>query len=1085
MGIGPFFRRACRPKKLRAHCILGLALLWSSPAGAQVPGRNVNMVSGTKWPEGDPFLERQNEPSIAASTRNPLHLVAGANDYRSVDLAGVPGSNEHGDAWLGIFKSFDGGQTWISTLLPGCKYLSAQCTIKPTAPFAGTYDAASDPVVRAGTNGLFYYSGIAFQRNQSAGVVFVARYVDNNNKENGDPIEYLGTSVVSSGNHQQFLDKPWIAVDVPRPGALTCNVNGESFLGGNVYISYAKFPVVDESHAAILFSRSRDCGITWSAPIQITDNSASNQGATFAIDPNSGTIYLAWRRFSQSAGSILVAKSTNGGVSFQPPVTVANLTAFDQSTSKISFRTNAYPSLTVDGDGRVYVAWSDRVGPVGAGGCGSGPCARIVVSSSTDGTAWSNPQLADPYPSEGHQWMPALTFSGGNLMLVYYDSRDDHRQGVLVCPQGRTCISTADYVEVLEPVRSDSPASVFTPDIADTPDLERRHTIDVRVTQSPPGATLNFSYPSVQISQYLFGSSTKPGASHSIDQLRFNVPNLPMFDSGTEAFLGDYIDITPTPTFIPVVTGTRTIWRYNLGVATGAVVQATWTDNRDVIPPPDLNWQEYTPPEAQTQSVFNPKERTPACSPKLTGDRNQNIYTSRIAAGVVAGSPGNTKPLSETLERGFVVFVENTSSVTKAYRLSIPPDQQPPGGLASFESKFVSPTVMPQLDVAIAPFSSISRTVFVTSADQHARVTVNVNEINALHGSPLSGPGTQTTIQLNPDLTNPDLTNPDLTNPNQTSTGVQSVEIYNPDLTNLGLDNPDLTNPDLTNPDLTNPDLTNPDLTNPDLTANGSPNPDLTNPDLTNPDLTNANITTPDLTNGSISDTFWIITNNGNTAAAYSVKLLLRGKVPPGVALQLLLYKVHTTPAAKDCTVVERPDNQLIANILNPVFSSRSDLNNPDLTNGAVTNATLSLAPGETARIDLRTAVPTKKVVFDPENAVTTVAVAQNANTNSGTIIPPLAASHITILNTGLPTGAQGLPYAATLTAAHSSGVSIKWAVAVGALPPGLTLNAQTGLISGTPNTLGTFPFTVTASDANNPSDADSIKLAITVVIFR
>ena len=27
---------------------------------AQIPGRNVNMVAGTKWPEGDPFLQRQN-----------------------------------------------------------------------------------------------------------------------------------------------------------------------------------------------------------------------------------------------------------------------------------------------------------------------------------------------------------------------------------------------------------------------------------------------------------------------------------------------------------------------------------------------------------------------------------------------------------------------------------------------------------------------------------------------------------------------------------------------------------------------------------------------------------------------------------------------------------------------------------------------------------------------------------------------------------------------------------------------------------------------------------------------------------------
>ena len=77
------------------------------------------MVSGIGWTNGDPFLERQNEPSLAVSTRNKLHLFGGANDYRSVDLAGLAGQSERADAWLGVFNSFDGGQAWQSTLLPG------------------------------------------------------------------------------------------------------------------------------------------------------------------------------------------------------------------------------------------------------------------------------------------------------------------------------------------------------------------------------------------------------------------------------------------------------------------------------------------------------------------------------------------------------------------------------------------------------------------------------------------------------------------------------------------------------------------------------------------------------------------------------------------------------------------------------------------------------------------------------------------------------------------------------------------------------------------------------------------------------
>jgi hypothetical protein len=93
------------------------ALVFASSASAQVAGQNVNMVSGTSWPGGDPFLQRQNEPSMAVSTRNPMHILAGANDYRTVDLETVlSGGQETGDSWLGLFKSFDGGLTCGQTI---------------------------------------------------------------------------------------------------------------------------------------------------------------------------------------------------------------------------------------------------------------------------------------------------------------------------------------------------------------------------------------------------------------------------------------------------------------------------------------------------------------------------------------------------------------------------------------------------------------------------------------------------------------------------------------------------------------------------------------------------------------------------------------------------------------------------------------------------------------------------------------------------------------------------------------------------------------------------------------------------------
>ena len=39
----------------------------STASFAQFAEQNVNMVAGTQWPGGDPFLRQQNEPSFAVS----------------------------------------------------------------------------------------------------------------------------------------------------------------------------------------------------------------------------------------------------------------------------------------------------------------------------------------------------------------------------------------------------------------------------------------------------------------------------------------------------------------------------------------------------------------------------------------------------------------------------------------------------------------------------------------------------------------------------------------------------------------------------------------------------------------------------------------------------------------------------------------------------------------------------------------------------------------------------------------------------------------------------------------------------------
>jgi hypothetical protein len=226
------------------------------------------------------------------------------------------------------------------------------------APVLKGYAAGADPVVRTGSNGMFYYAGIAFTRSSPAkSVVFVSRFMDNNNEENGDPIKYLGTTAVANGTDTTFVDKPWMAVDVPRAGAGTCSVLSpqavgpaiqQTFAAGNIYVAYTTFAGDSQPPSQIQFSRSTDCGATWSTPIVLSDATV-NQGATLAIDPATGTVFVAWRRFQTKnlSDAILVARSTDGGQTFTSPTLVATISPFDQGTTDFSFRTNAYPTMAV------------------------------------------------------------------------------------------------------------------------------------------------------------------------------------------------------------------------------------------------------------------------------------------------------------------------------------------------------------------------------------------------------------------------------------------------------------------------------------------------------------------------------------------------------------------------------------------------------------------------------------------------------------------------------------------------------------------------------------------------------------------
>src|SRR5262245_50699353 len=149
--------------------------------------------------KGDLYLQRQLEPTIAISTRNPNNLAAFYIDYRSVNFSSDVNTGEElaseaapSEANIGFSRSRDGGLTWTGAYLPG---LSFDTT---TASPIKNYAATSDPVALQGPCGVIYLVFMAFNRDAShTSAMVIAKFADMDDNTGGkQTIVYKGMSVI-------------------------------------------------------------------------------------------------------------------------------------------------------------------------------------------------------------------------------------------------------------------------------------------------------------------------------------------------------------------------------------------------------------------------------------------------------------------------------------------------------------------------------------------------------------------------------------------------------------------------------------------------------------------------------------------------------------------------------------------------------------------------------------------------------------------------------------------------------------------------------------------------------------------------
>jgi hypothetical protein len=187
--------------------------------------------------------------------------------------------------------------------------------------------------------------------------------------------------------------------------------------------------------------RTAGAGGAWQAPIQISGAETTVVGIGGDIKTNSfGDVFVFWPD-ADGSGNILVVKSTDGGVTFSAPLTIANtfattrrlaIPAAPNRRARVYISAGAHRTATKD---LVYAVWSDLSG---ATGCttGAGPgttvtstCkTRVWLSRSTDGGAtWSAPVMLNNQSSLNDQFHSKLCVDErtGNLMVVYRDTVND------------------------------------------------------------------------------------------------------------------------------------------------------------------------------------------------------------------------------------------------------------------------------------------------------------------------------------------------------------------------------------------------------------------------------------------------------------------------------------------------------------------------------------------------------------------------------------------------------------------------------------------------------------------------------------
>lgn len=364
----------------------------ASDASAYVAGAPVTVSGLSPFTECDADIDQDGmfalhsevEPWISVNPLDPSHLVAAwqQDRYRSGG-----GARAHM-----VAVSFDGGASWSPVNVPGL----SPCT-------GGAWDRVTDPWLTFAANGDLYAASATWTYVDTGGAIVVNQSTDGG-------LTWSAPVIVDQTTAPQFNDRETMIADPVDP----CTV----------YLIWTRFLSAPPSPGDVWFSKTTDCGATWTTPVVVQRWDPAGIAAQIVPLP-SGDL-LAFYRESQFGGlrPIFVERSADGGLTWpDDPIVVANAVqsrVFSPDGALV--RSSSFDVGVNHDTGDVYVVWERAFDAA----------LQVALSTSSDGgLTWSAPIRIDDTPPNpaftlAQAFIPTVEVSAeGTIGVTYYGFQND------------------------------------------------------------------------------------------------------------------------------------------------------------------------------------------------------------------------------------------------------------------------------------------------------------------------------------------------------------------------------------------------------------------------------------------------------------------------------------------------------------------------------------------------------------------------------------------------------------------------------------------------------------------------------------